>query len=247
MAFILGRATAFSAEDRGRAEEVVETREFRNWVTSKERSSLGDGALLIHGDYDLGDYPEISPLSALCVAFVQMLRIRHEYIGLVFFCGRHLEKPHDSNPGPSGLMRSLIAQLVRQHPAVFTQMQEPGISLEDIRESQNNLSYLISLFAAMVRQLPVSNTVFVLLDGVLFYERFKYRENLLQVINGLLELTNNQFKMLVASPAETRTRDLSTPFRKRKAILSMKSMPNTGRGPSRRGVAKRIGMELTKG
>ncbi|KAJ0307034.1 hypothetical protein COL516b_004266 [Colletotrichum fioriniae] len=81
MAFILGRATAFSAEDRGRAEEVVETREFRNWVTSKERSSLGDGALLIHGDYDLGDYPEISPLSALCVAFVQMLRIRHDKSG----------------------------------------------------------------------------------------------------------------------------------------------------------------------
>ncbi|KAK1530755.1 uncharacterized protein CCOS01_05858 [Colletotrichum costaricense] len=168
MAFILDRATAFSAEDRGRAEEVVETREFRNWVTSNERSSLGDGALLIHGDYDLGDYPEISPLSALCVAFVQILRTRHEYIGLVFFCGRHLETPQDSNPGPTGLMRSLIAQLVRQHPAVFTQMQEPRISLEDIRETQNNLSYLISLFAAMIRQIPVSNTVFVLLDGVLF-------------------------------------------------------------------------------
>lgn len=225
MGFILDRATAFSTEDRGRAEEVVDTQEFRNWITNHEKSSLRDSALLIHGDYDLGDYPEISPLSALCVAFVQMLRTRPDYIGLVFFCGRHLEQRHDSNPGPSGLMRCLIAQLVRQCPAVFPQMQESETSLEDIRQSQNNLAYLISIFAEMVHQLPVSNTLFILLDGVFLYERSKYRENLLQVINGLLELTNTKLKMLVTSPAETRTRDLSMPFRKCKAILSMKSMP----------------------
>jgi hypothetical protein len=233
------RAGGFHGEDRGRAEQVVSTSVFRDWIVHR-----GSSRLLVHGDYDINDYPEISPLSVLCVTLVQALRTRLGFGSLIFFCGRHLGQRHGENTGASGLLRSFIAQLLRQCPSACHDTLNPSISPSEIENG--DLKHLTKLFAALVHQLPNTTTLVVTIDGVLVYERKRYREGLYEVVDMLAkldeeeELTRSPIKILLTSPTETRTRELRETFSKQNAILSMRSRQDTGQGPSRSGVTRKI-------
>ncbi|KAI1108258.1 hypothetical protein F5Y14DRAFT_457230 [Nemania sp. NC0429] len=239
MDIVIDRAAVFPEADSGRAEQVVSTSVFRDWVVYK-----GSSRLLIYGDHGDNDYPEISPLSALCVTLVKALRTRPNFVSLVFFCGRHLGRGHDENTGTSGLMRSFIVQLLRQCPSAYPDTLDLQASLSEIEN--DNLEYLTNLFAGLVRQLPTSTTLVVMIDGVLVYERQEHREGLYEVIDMLTELAedeellHNPVKILLTSPTQTRTKKLHETFRGKNGILSMGSMHNTGQGPSRSGVTRKI-------
>ncbi|KAI0508926.1 hypothetical protein F5B22DRAFT_658718 [Xylaria bambusicola] len=239
MEAVIDRAGGFPSEDRGRAEQVISTSAFRDWVVYG-----GSSRLLVHGDYDPNDYPEISPLSVLCVTLVKALRTRPGFVGLAFFCGQHLGQRNDHNTGPRGLMREFVVQMLRQCPSVCPDTPNSNISLSEIENS--DLDQLIHLFPILVRKLPTSTTLVVIIDQVHVYERRAYCEGLCKVINMLIklaedgELIHNPIKILLTSPTETRTRELYEVFRSQNSILSMRSMPGNGQGPNRSAMAKKI-------
>lgn len=242
MAAVLSRAGEFPKEDRARAEQVVGTLEFRNWVVAR-----GGSKLLVHGEYGGPEYSEVSPLSALCAALVQAVRTRPEFVTLVFFCGRHLDQRRDDHIGASGLMRSLIAQLLRQCPWACPDALGPDMSLGEIEDG--DLEVLISLFFDVACRLPASKTLVIFIDGVQLYERMKFREGLYQVVDRLVELADDDgamqstLKVFLSSPWQTRTRELHRIFSRDQAILSMESMQDTGQGLSRSGIENAIGRE----
>ncbi|KAF3765640.1 hypothetical protein M406DRAFT_88481 [Cryphonectria parasitica EP155] len=242
---IFDRAGAFSSEDRGRAEQVVSMSAFRDLFASP-----GASKLLVHGEYD-SNYPEISPLSALCASLVRALRTRPAFVCLVFFCGRHLGRRDDNNTGVSGLMRSFVSQLLRQCPSVCPDTLGPEISMSEIED--DNPEHLAMLFVDMAHRLPHSTTLVVLIDGVLLYERKQLREGLHDVVDMLVrlaeddELMHSTVKILLTSPSETRTHELNNTFRDHGAVVSMRSMLDTGQGPSRSGVARKLEEGLSDG
>ena len=244
MDFILDRTGAFLSEDRGRAEQVVDTAKFRHWLVHR-----GASMLLVHGDYDIADYPEISPLSTLCVTLMQALQTQPGFVSLAFFCGRHLSQQGIRNPGASDMMRSFIEQLLRQCPSACPDTLGSEISLDEIEKG--NLDHLIRLFTALIHRLPTSMTLMMFIDGVYLYERRKYCEELYEVIDMLVKMVESEesmqstVKILLTSQQETRTRELNGAFRSRNAILSMRSMHDTGHGPSRSGGANRIAKEIS--
>lgn len=242
MTAVFSRAGEIPKEDRARSEQVVGTLEFRNWVMAR-----GASKLLIHGEYDGPEYSGVSPLSALCAALVKAERTRPEFVTLVFFCGRHLNQGRDGHIGASGLMRSLIAQLLRQYPSACPDALGSDISLSEIKDG--DLEILISLFIGVACRLPASKTLVIFIDGVQLYERRQFREGLHQVVGKLVELVDdegpmqNTFKVFLSSLWQTRTRELHRMFSKDQAILSMQSMQDTGQGFSRSRIANAIRRE----
>ncbi|KAI6093318.1 hypothetical protein F4821DRAFT_78965 [Hypoxylon rubiginosum] len=225
---ILDQAGGFPNEDWGRAEQVLSTSAFQDWFVDR-----GSRRLLVHGDYDVNDYPEISPLSKLCTAIVQKVRTRPNLVGLVFFCGRHLDQRHNENIGASGLVRSFIAQLLRQCPSTcWGYTLDPDISLTEVENG--DLEHLTKLFTTLILHSP-RTTFMVVIDGVLAYEQEEYCEGLYKVVDMLCKLAEDEvlsyyvpIKILLTSPTETSDGELRERFQRHHAILSMTAMPNAG-------------------
>jgi hypothetical protein len=237
MEFIMDRAGSLPFEDRGRAEQVVATPQFRDWMVNREATKL-----LVHGDFDSAEY--VSPLSFLCTNIVQALRSRSGFVTLVFFCGRHASRDGE-NIGGVALIRSFIAQLLRQYPSCPSTL-DPNISLNEVETG--NLRQLCELFSILARQLPPTMMLVCAIDGIMFYERSDFWKDMDEVLVALLELAEDDVRMkapvkvLLTSPKETRS--LSEFFQSSGALLSMAPIPHTGRGPTRSGVAGGVARQL---
>ncbi|RYP66421.1 hypothetical protein DL771_007830 [Monosporascus sp. 5C6A] len=194
-------------EDRGRAEQVVATPHFRAWIVSP-----GSAKLLVHGDFDgtaAANRP-VSPFSVLCATLVKALRLSSSggtTISLVFFCGCHLA--YDEYRGGRGMIRSLVAQLLRQFP-VGTIEPDSGVAMEEVE--RGNVAQLCRLFVYLVRQLPARTTAFCLIDGINEYESEEYLHGMDAVVMALLGLVDEtgdgqsgraKFKLLLMSPQPT--------------------------------------------
>ncbi|RDA94030.1 hypothetical protein CP533_5284 [Ophiocordyceps camponoti-saundersi (nom. inval.)] len=214
--YVLSRAGAMPAEDRGRAEQMVDTRQFRSWVLSSYTTKL-----LIHGDFDSAD--DISPLSVLSATIVQALRSHAGYISLVYFCGRHQYRD-----GPASMIRSLIEQLLRQYPFQLDDMH---------RIAQESIATLCQSFGNLARSLPPHLTIFCFIDGIHIYERSQYKGGMENVICSILGVAEDgqpgrsaPIKMLLTSPRPTRhVRQL---FDIDSSLLTMAAIPHNGQSPS---------------
>lgn len=181
--------------DRGRAEQMIGTPEFHHWTTSPRSSRL-----LVHGDFDHAEHT--SPFTILCATIVEGLRASRGVISLVFFCGYHLQR--DEYYGGTAMIRSLIAQLLRQFPASSI-APDPDFSMSEIEHGSED--QLGRLFIHLVRQLPMGTTIFCLIDGIKEYEREEYLHGMDEVIFSLRKLVDEgspaNFKLLLTSPRPT--------------------------------------------
>lgn len=188
-------------EDRGRAEQVLSTPDFGRWI-----SSPGAAKLLVHGEFDstgAADRP-VSPFSVLCATMVKSLRLRAA-VSLVFFCGCHLA--YDEHRGSRAMIRSLLAQLLRQFPATHVEA-DPRVGVPELGRASE--AQLCGLFARLVRQLPPGTPVFCLIDGINAYESELFLDGMDTVVLALLGLVDESlaagrvnFKLLLTSPQPT--------------------------------------------
>ncbi|KAJ2989594.1 hypothetical protein NUW58_g3394 [Xylaria curta] len=192
-------------EDRGRAEQVISTPHFHDWATSPSSTKL-----LVHGDFDSTAAANrgMSPFSMLCAIMVKALRLslaEGEIISLVFFCGCHLVD--DVYRGGRAMIRSLLAQLLRQFPAGSIE-PDSGLVMQEVE--RGDISQLCRLFVYLVRQLPPRMTVFCLIDGIGEYESEEYLHGMDLVVMTILELVDEsatsgraKIKLLLLSPQPT--------------------------------------------
>ena len=148
----------------------------------------------------------LSPISVFCATLVKSLWNVEPVICLQFFCGLHTS---DNDPlnGPGGLIRSLISQLM----SLYDKFDLSFINSRSYRDhiEQHELGHLCELFRGLLHQLPIDTVVFGIIDGVSFYERADYSEDMCFVIRKLREITervdlNAIFKLLMTSIGPSR-------------------------------------------
>ncbi|KAI1733498.1 hypothetical protein F4680DRAFT_454909 [Xylaria scruposa] len=209
-------------EDRGRAERLLTTHAFRGWLVTPTSQEL-----LIHGDFAGTRY--VSGLSWLCCSLIQALQQTSQLHSLAFFCGRHVDAT-DAHAGGSGIIRSLLSQLLQQQ-----QVRMPSGQPGDWELIQaGDIQHLCLLFESVLLQFPQDSVVFCIIDGIKYYERDQYLQDMSEVLRFLLDLTRGGrlqcvFKLLATSPSPTTT--VRHAFHEN-CIISMASLPRNADHPS---------------
>lgn len=225
MQFIEERRERFPSKDRARAEQVVRTHQFNNWIIAPTSTKL-----LVHSDFGGTQY--VSPLSLFCSTLSQHLQRKENFISLVFFCGRHVEKRDGASFGGTAMVKSLIAQLLLCQQHLDTRHIHYEVSLNEVQSG--DLNALCSFFICLLRRLPKAVTVFCLIDGIGYYERDETRAGMLQALECVLRATFDKsvpavVKVLATSVSSTHK--VRGYFHKDE-ILSMVAMARGGGAPS---------------
>jgi hypothetical protein len=206
---ILESSVSIPLVERRKADLVVTTTQFRNWLvapTSRE--------LLVHGDLGLGGRRSspsyVSALSRLCALLVQALRTKGKpYVPLIFFCGSHVEDD-DHHRGGKAIMRSFIAQLLVGWGSFDAALQQAAdgldLNIEGLRKGK--VAPLCALFRWLVRRLPQGVTLICIVDGISYYETDEFEDGMLRVLRCLFGLARDAkmaavVKVLATSPVAT--------------------------------------------
>ncbi|KAK7967974.1 uncharacterized protein PG986_002251 [Apiospora aurea] len=113
----------------------------------------------------------------------------------------------DHLSGPHGMLRSLIAQLVLSFKAPL-----PNLSAIDSHEFlqdcyNRTLPALCEVFRLLVDQIPQGVGLYVLVDGVSWYEQTHWAADLMLIVGLFKDLTepnrSSLFKVLLTSPSRT--------------------------------------------
>ncbi|KAF5708568.1 hypothetical protein FMUND_10587 [Fusarium mundagurra] len=214
------------AIEQAHAEQLVHTAQLKEWLVSPRSSQL-----LVHGNYDIRR--RVSGLTLLCASLVDSLRSNSlRCIHLVFYCGLHDNRDVDQHTGGRAIIQSFICQLLCQYD--FSTSISAGDVTPDLLY-RGDIQELCYLFERIVFQLPRSNLLVCLIDGIVYYEREEFKESMADVLVTILRIsqeqkTNATVKVLVTSP--TRTIEVRQPFSD-ELILSMESRARSVVTPSK--------------
>ena len=209
-------------DEQARAEHLIQAGQFQEWLTSPDSTQL-----LVHGNYE--GRRLMSGLSLFCTSFVRALTERApRFIHLVFFCGMHEDPDADKHAGPLAIIQSFICQLLCQFDFGLTAI--PVSTVSEVLVRAGNLEALCAVFQALVHRLPRSVVLVCVIDGVVYYERPWFCQDLGVVLVAILRISAEQntqaaVKVLVTSP--TKTTDVRQPFSD-DMILSMDAMARPG-------------------
>ncbi|KAI0376987.1 hypothetical protein F5Y04DRAFT_285406 [Hypomontagnella monticulosa] len=188
---VIHRREMLISGGRDRTAQIMASPLFKQWLVTAASKEL-----LIHAN---SDAQPISPLSFFCAMLLQNLRSVDRFRSVAFFCGLH---PYEDYGGGRTMIMSLLAQLLQQ--------QSFDLSFIDhelaYRMDSGEIEVFCYVFGELVQQIRGPETVFCIIDGINFYERY---EDLLQemalVLRFLLDLTKDRtvFKILITSPSTT--------------------------------------------
>lgn len=152
----------------------------------------------------------VSAVTLVSSNLIQSLQDRPEATTIYFFCGHHTA-PDCRTRGPQGMMRSLIAQLLRLYSS---RLDFISARLRQQLEALN-IRGLCECFSRLVKQLPTTTVLFCVIDSINFFEGRELWEGCRHAIESLQELVDDTelgalFLLLVTSP--TRTRYVSDMF-----------------------------------
>lgn len=197
---ILQQASRMEHTSQARAAWFLETPSFHNWI-STAHSSL----LLVDGM--LSGVEKVSSMSVLVAAVAARLFENSLAIPTYFFCGMNLESDFELGGagGPNLMLRSLIVQLL-----LSESMSEPewNVTKSDrlfSAVSEGDLDALWEVFFVLSRQVPRECTVFCLLDGISWYERDQWIEDLRWLVVKFQSVVHQgvegpAIKLLMTSP-----------------------------------------------
>lgn len=191
--------------ERARAEQLINLNKIQQWIVSPTSCQL-----LIHGDYESTRH--VSGLSLFCSSLYQSLEDKPHIIRLAFFCGLHTASTSDEYTGAGVMLLNFICQLLCQHDfegrIPSAEILEELVILRDIEE-------LCRLFECLISLLPEDVVIFCLVDGILYYEREEFRDDMAYILVTILRMSDEQstpaaLKVLVTSPSNTM--DVRRPF-----------------------------------
>lgn len=167
IAFAIDKTHEFPARERTLVEQIIHTRQFRDWVMSPFSSKL-----LVHWDGCLPKtIADISPLTLFCVSMAQMLRVNPRFLTTLWVCGRHTD-PAESSTGGYAMVASLVDQLLRQHFFDVSSLFINGdVDFDSIQSGDGPLDELVKILELLVQQLPETVTLVCLIDGITLFER----------------------------------------------------------------------------
>ncbi|CUS14985.1 unnamed protein product [Tuber aestivum] len=178
-----------SLAEKDRANWIMKSQRMSQWLTSTTPSTL-----LINGN---GEHKKISPLSFIAALLVQSLT-QSDVPVLYFFCG---ENTSSSGGGPSDLIRSLTAQLLTHYDFDLTTLRHTR------KGTPKTTKQLCTLFEGLLAQLPDDSLLFILIDGITYFENADRREETCFIIERLHEISQGAHplvKVLVTAPSKSR-------------------------------------------
>ncbi|KAI9737350.1 MAG: hypothetical protein M1834_009504 [Cirrosporium novae-zelandiae] len=188
-------------DSQNRVQWLMKCTTFQAWLGSRNAQ-----VLLVDGNSTSRTLGRESEMSLLCAMLVQSLSGIPLSMPILFFCGLHTDDESDALAGPSGLIRSLITQLLHVHT-----FNLGFISTRRHRDQINSLQleHLCELFSTLVSTLPVDTVVFCMIDGISFYENDQWQAGLCFIIQKLQELADDEsinaiFKLLITTPLMSR-------------------------------------------
>lgn len=190
---VLRSAQRFSAGLQTQAGEFMGSQRLQNWLTSPYSCNLlANGA---SGDH------KISSFSFVATLLTQSLEVSKEALSLSFYCGLHTDAYRDGLSDAEGMIRSLIIQLLA------TTSYDFDLEFVDRRFIQaleaNNLDALCALFEGIINQIPASVVLFLVIDGISFYETKDRVQSACIVMSRIIDVADKAkfvFKLLVTSP-----------------------------------------------
>lgn len=213
------RKVQVSEREQARAEQLIRRGQLREWLTAPTSTQL-----LVHGNFDRRAH--ISGLTIFCMSLTATLSERNSrFVPLTFFCGLHAEPMSGAHAGGRAIVQSFIGQLLQQFDfGGYTQM--PALQMDDNKIRRGDVDELCRLFEALVRALPKSVVLVCLIDGILYYEREEFKEDMAVVLSAILKLSADEsvavpLKVLITSP--TKTTEIRQPFPD-DLVLSMDAM-----------------------
>ena len=182
------------------AKGIVESQRFKGWQSEDMSATL-----FVEGGLSLAAYGRNTPMTLLSSTVVKSLDDEGPSVAIHFFCGLHTSST-DSLKGPSGMIRSLIGQILQLFAVDlnFASTRRYRQQLEIL-----NLRTLCDCLIKLVRRLPVDTVLFCVIDGISFFEKREWAEDCRKAINELQDLAYDEevravFKLLITSPARSK-------------------------------------------
>ncbi|KAG0124129.1 hypothetical protein HOY82DRAFT_673677 [Tuber indicum] len=175
--------------EKDRANWVMKSQHMSTWLTSTTPSTL-----LVNGN---GERKKISPLSFITALLVQSLT-QSDIPVLHYFCG---DNTGSSGGGPSDLISSLTAQLLTHYDFDLTTIRHSR------KGAPKTTKQLCALFESLLTQLPDDALLFIIIDGITYFENADRREETCLVIEKLHEISQSAdalVKVLVMAPSKSR-------------------------------------------
>lgn len=207
---------SLSSNSQDRAVALIISPIMQTWLTSAVSLPL-----IVNGQmFSSDDETRQSPLSYFCAKLVDSIlppstfsqTPKHRTVFAVcWFCGQHTNS-YDYGPGltdyeahPPGMLGSMLAQLIVQ---LLECRLLPQLDHLCLPKDDPQLFELCTLFVLLVKALPRGSILFVVIDGVSYYEDEERREECMEVLSTLTEVTRESsgfangclVKFLVTAP-----------------------------------------------
>ncbi|KAL2841162.1 hypothetical protein BJY01DRAFT_236498 [Aspergillus pseudoustus] len=217
------------------AQQLLSAPEFFKWIQASHAETL-----YVQGNFQMATARRISPLSALCGTLSLNLSKNTDFIVLLFVCGLH-DASEDPIAGPSGLIRSLIAQLLltgRDFNLDFINTRQFSESIH-----ANDLPSLNHTFRQLIEQLPTNVTVVCIIDGLIRFESPAWLADLTDVVFTLNQIIYNPalhpiVKLLVTTPFAN-SQHVGNLIQAHRSVILRQTVVSGGYGIAERSIADR--------
>ncbi|UKZ63509.1 uncharacterized protein TrAtP1_004736 [Trichoderma atroviride] len=194
---------------QAQAYSILEQDRFLQWMRSEHPDMLLiDGNLSFRGASSI---EKISAVSLFCAYFIlSMTSLDSSHILLHFHCGLQCS-PRDSWYGPTGLVRSVIMQVL----VVLYDRGLLDLNILDRRSfvqalENHSLDELCIFLHQLIRQFPPDRTIVLVIDGISHFDLdlnglFKKLAVVLECLQRIVEDDNlrPKFKVLMTSPTNS--------------------------------------------
>ena len=194
--YIKQQGELFSTTLQAQVSAFVECRQLQDWLTTT------NGCRCLFAQTDSGGHSPVSALSFVSSLLFQTLQTLGGASFLHYTCGLHTDKTDNRFAGAEGMLQSLIAQLIAspQRPCFSLAFVDRSL-YERIRAA--DLLTLCTVFETLLRQLPVGAIVFLIIDGVSFYETDDKIKGMCCAMSKLIQMCGSvecTVKLLATSP-----------------------------------------------
>lgn len=186
---------SFGSQDRAVA--LITSSVMQKWLTSTVSLPLIVNGHMFSSERETRQ----SPLSYFCAKLInsilpsrtslQAAKNRGVFV-VNWFCGQHTNF-NDYGPGmsdydahPPGMLNNLLGQLIVQ---LLECTSLPQLDHLSVSSNDPPLSELCDLFVLLVEALPRGSMLFIVIDGISYYEDEERREECMEVVSMLTEIT----------------------------------------------------------
>ncbi|KAL3456535.1 hypothetical protein BJX64DRAFT_39789 [Aspergillus heterothallicus] len=203
----------FKPSVQGQVQSLLRHHRLPEWL-----NRYSPDVLLVDANVRSAGLERLSAISVFCATFIiGMTKVRPDDVVAHFFCGQHLARK-DPWHGPTGLVRSLIMQLM------MNLLDLDLLSLDFINDrgflaalEDHDLPSLCDAFYSIVSQFPADTMVYCIIDHISSFDTDRLFGDLTIVLDCLQDLVEDAnlvpvFKVLMTNPMQSTRRMRELPL-----------------------------------